>query len=117
MELVAGDLKCGDVTLLVGRVAHEQDDVDDRLGGQPRDRSRSHMMNLDACSANRRSYAGPFDCVRVTPSEVRLSEEDLVGGLAWNEGRRRCLRPDGAKETSGMIQLSPSADRQPVAPG
>src|SRR4029453_4955354 len=38
-----------------------------------------------AGSATRRSYAGLFDCVRVSPSEVRLSEEDLVGGLAWNE--------------------------------
>jgi hypothetical protein len=43
------------------------------------------MMNLDACGADRRSYAGLFDCVRVSPSGVRLSEDDLFGGLAWNE--------------------------------
>ena len=74
LQAIARGLQVGDIGGLVGGVGDDQDNVDHRFGGEPRDGRGSDVLDLHGPLAQRGADAVSFAGVPVRPSRVRLRE-------------------------------------------
>ena len=91
-QRVAGALELGHVGVLVGRVGHHQDDVDQRLRREARHRRRPDMFDLHGLRTQRCPDPGRLALEKSRPLRVVLGELDrrvVLGEIT--DGRRAYL--------------------------
>jgi hypothetical protein len=92
-QLVAGSQQLVEVLLLCRDVGHDDDDVNDRLGGKARHRRGSDVLDIDACCRQRIKDPTPVMSVVLRPPGVIVANADLELFWTADDLDRRDVRP------------------------